>query len=68
MLHAGLDLSRRRLDYCLYDGTLKLGRDPAIELTIDADSLDTHSRLREKHLRSADFLLRGEPSAGPIRV
>ncbi len=38
-----------------YDGTLKLGRDPAIELTIDADSLDTHNRLRDKHLRSADF-------------
>ena len=38
-----------------YDGTLNLGRDQAIELTIDADTLDTHNRLRDKHLRSADF-------------
>jgi polyisoprenoid-binding protein YceI len=38
-----------------YDGTLDLRREPAIELTIDADSLDTRNRMRDKHLRSADF-------------
>ena len=38
-----------------YDGTLDLERDPAITLTIDAASLDTHNRLRDRHLRSADF-------------
>jgi polyisoprenoid-binding protein YceI len=27
----------------------------SIELTIDADSLDTHNRRRDEHLRSADF-------------
>jgi polyisoprenoid-binding protein YceI len=45
-----------------YDGTLELGRTPAIELTIDADSLDTKNRLRDKHLRSADFFdIRNHP-------
>ena len=38
-----------------YDGTLDLERDPAITLTIDAASLDTHNRLRDRHLRSPDF-------------
>jgi polyisoprenoid-binding protein YceI len=38
-----------------YDGTLDLQRNPAIELTIDADSLDTNNRLRDKHLRAGDF-------------
>ncbi len=38
-----------------YDGTLELARNPAIELTVDAGSLDTHNRLRDRHLRSADF-------------
>jgi polyisoprenoid-binding protein YceI len=38
-----------------YDGTLDLERDPAIELTIDAGSLDTDNKIRDKHLRSADF-------------
>jgi polyisoprenoid-binding protein YceI len=49
----GLTKVKGRFDR--YDGTLNLERDPAIELTIDADSLDTHNRLRDKHLRSADF-------------
>jgi polyisoprenoid-binding protein YceI len=35
--------------YAVRDG----GR--SIELTIDADSLDTHDRRRDEHLRSADF-------------
>jgi polyisoprenoid-binding protein YceI len=38
-----------------YHGTLDLGADPAIELTIEADSLDTANEKRDKHLRSADF-------------
>ncbi len=38
-----------------YSGTLDSNRDPAIELTIDADSLNTNNKLRDKHLRSSDF-------------
>ncbi|HUO75142.1 MAG TPA: YceI family protein [Solirubrobacteraceae bacterium] len=38
-----------------YDGTLALRREPAIELTIDASSLDTGNKFRDKHLRSSDF-------------
>jgi EmrB/QacA subfamily drug resistance transporter len=38
-----------------YQGTLDLGADPAIELTIDATSLETGNRKRDQHLRSADF-------------
>ena len=38
-----------------YEGTLDLGRTPAVELTIEAASLDTGNRKRDEHLRSADF-------------
>ena len=38
-----------------YDGTLDLRHEPAVELTIDASSLDTNNHKRDKHLRSADF-------------
>ena len=38
-----------------FDGTLSLSRHPAIELTIDADSLDTDNKIRDAHLRSGDF-------------
>jgi polyisoprenoid-binding protein YceI len=38
-----------------YDGTLDLQATPAVTLTIDAASLDTRNKLRDKHLRSADF-------------
>jgi len=38
-----------------YQGTLDLRRIPAIELTIDATSLNTNNKLRDKHLRAADF-------------
>jgi polyisoprenoid-binding protein YceI len=38
-----------------YAGTLKLGAEPAVELTIEADTLDTKQAKRDKHLRSADF-------------
>ena len=38
-----------------YQGTLDLSAKPAIELTIEADSLDTKNNRRDKHLRSPDF-------------
>ena len=38
-----------------YEGRLNLGSYPAIELTIDADSLDTAHEKRDGHLRSVDF-------------
>ena len=38
-----------------YHGTLDLRHDPAIALTIDAASLTTHNKIRDKHLRSSDF-------------
>jgi polyisoprenoid-binding protein YceI len=38
-----------------YDGTLDLQENPAIELTIDAASINTNLGLRDRHLRSADF-------------
>jgi polyisoprenoid-binding protein YceI len=38
-----------------YDGTLDLDARPAIELTIEADSLNTSNARRDEHLRSADF-------------
>jgi polyisoprenoid-binding protein YceI len=38
-----------------YHGRLDLSATPAVELTIEADSLDTKNRRRDKHLRSPDF-------------
>ena len=38
-----------------YRGSLDLEGDPAIELTIEAASLNTRNGMRDKHLRSADF-------------
>ena len=38
-----------------YQGTLDLSGEPAIELTIEAASLDTKNKKRDKHLRSPDF-------------
>jgi len=38
-----------------YEGSLDLERSPAIELVIDAASLTTANKLRDRHLRSADF-------------
>jgi polyisoprenoid-binding protein YceI len=38
-----------------YRGRLDLSADPAIELTIDAASLDTGNSKRDEHLRSTDF-------------
>ena len=38
-----------------YEGTLALASDPAVRLSIDADSLDTGQAKRDAHLRSAHF-------------
>ena len=38
-----------------YQGALDLSGEPSIELTIEADSLDTKNDRRDKHLRSPDF-------------
>jgi len=38
-----------------YEGTLDLAPQPSIELTIEADSLNTNNARRDEHLRSADF-------------
>ena len=39
----------------LYEGSLDLRSEPAVQLTIEADSLDTGIAKRDQHLRSADF-------------
>jgi polyisoprenoid-binding protein YceI len=38
-----------------FAGTLDLQSQPAVQLTIEANSLDTGNRKRDEHLRSADF-------------
>jgi polyisoprenoid-binding protein YceI len=38
-----------------FEGTLDLSREPAVQLTIEAASLDTGNAKRDKHLCSADF-------------
>jgi polyisoprenoid-binding protein YceI len=38
-----------------YRGTLDLSGQPAIELTIETESLDTNHKKRDAHLRSLDF-------------
>src|SRR5262245_51185838 len=38
-----------------YHGTLDLSADPAIELTLEGDSLDTRNKRRNKHLRSPTY-------------
>ena len=43
-----------------YEGSLDLGRSPAIELTIDAASRNTKNPLRDRHLRSSDFFDAGK--------
>jgi polyisoprenoid-binding protein YceI len=42
-------------DFERYEGRLDFSQDPAIELAIDATSLDTGNAKRDKHLRSKDF-------------
>jgi polyisoprenoid-binding protein YceI len=38
-----------------FEGTLDLSSRPAVELVIEADSLNTKQKQRDKHLRSKDF-------------
>ena len=38
-----------------YAGTIDLSDNPAVTLTIEADSLDTKHKKRDEHLRSKDF-------------
>ena len=48
-----------------YHGTLDLGAQPAIELTLEADSLDTKNKKRNEHLCSLDFFgVEAHPSSG----
>jgi polyisoprenoid-binding protein YceI len=42
-------------EFADYEGALDLGATPAVELTIQATSLDTKLAKRDKHLRSEDF-------------
>ena len=42
-------------EFADYGGTLALGATPAVELTIQAASLDTKLAKRDEHLRSKDF-------------
>jgi polyisoprenoid-binding protein YceI len=42
-------------EFADYAGTLDLGATPAVELTIQATSLDTKHAKRDAHLRSQDF-------------
>jgi polyisoprenoid-binding protein YceI len=38
-----------------FAGELNLERDPAVSLSVEADSIDTGNRKRDEHLRSKDF-------------
>ena len=49
-----------------YQGTLDLHADPVIELIVEADSLDTKHKKRDKHLRSAGLLPRRRTSTSPV--
>src|SRR3954454_16295656 len=42
-------------EFADYDGTLDLSATPAVELTLQAASLDTKQAKRDEHLRSGDF-------------
>src|SRR3954469_1766486 len=42
-------------EFADYDGRLDLGAEPAVELTLQAASLDTKMAKRDEHLRSGDF-------------
>jgi polyisoprenoid-binding protein YceI len=42
-------------EFADYEGTLELGATPAVEVTLQAASLDTNLAKRDEHLRSQDF-------------
>jgi polyisoprenoid-binding protein YceI len=48
-------LTRVRGRFERYDGILDLRQQPALDLTIEGASLTTGNRLRDRHLRSAEF-------------
>jgi polyisoprenoid-binding protein YceI len=48
-------LARVKGHFERYEGKLHLQTTPAVELTIDAGSLDTGNRQRDEHLRSSEF-------------
>jgi polyisoprenoid-binding protein YceI len=48
-------LTTVRGHFAHYHGTLDLAAEPAIELVIEANSLDTKNARRDEHLRSSDF-------------
>jgi polyisoprenoid-binding protein YceI len=48
-------LSKVKGRFHRYAGTLDLAAEPAIELIIEADSIDTGNARRDKHLRSKTF-------------
>jgi polyisoprenoid-binding protein YceI len=55
----GLATVRGHFDH--FDGSYEIGTDGAeIELTVDADSVDTRNRKRDEHLRAGDFFRVGE--------
>src|SRR3954471_5504184 len=43
-----------------YDGRLDFSKDPVIELTVDAASVNTNNAKRDEHLRSEDFFAADE--------
>ena len=51
-----------------YHGQLELSASPAIELTINAASLQTGNRKRDQHLRSTDFFDAEEAPARAVRL
>ena len=63
----GLATVRGRFDR--FGGSYEVGPDGTkIELTIDADSLDTGNGTRDKHLRSTDFFDVAEHPRGALHV
>src|SRR3954452_16041981 len=48
-------------EFADYDGSLNLGATPAVELTLQAASLDTKQAKRDDHLRSGDFFDENHP-------
>ena len=52
-----------------FDGSYEVGPDgPKIELTIDAGSLDTGNKTRDKHLRSTEFFRVDEHPHGALQL
>ena len=50
-----LGADERRGEFERYEGTIDLRREPAVDLTIAASSVNTKNETRDKHLRSRHF-------------